>query len=278
MQSVDKIGLAIDLRKEIMKKSIIQIVCITLFAVTSLFAEDVKTIKVLTIGNSFANNACTFLKPIAASVPGCKVEFTKANIGGCSLDKHAALIKKCEADPTLKPYYKKYTLKDRLQADKWDVVTIQQVSHKSYKPETFHPHADELVAFIKKYAPDSEILIHETWAYAPDCKRLKGFGINREQMNERLVKNYHDLSKFFGGLRILKSGEAFTRCLKTNPEIDLWSEKDRYHANRKGCYLLGCVWFSELFGISPEKISYVPKGIEPDVAVKLRKAAIATAT
>ena len=257
-----------------MKKTFIQFVLISMFAVTSLFAEDVKTIKVLTIGNSFADNACTFLKQIAESVPGCKVEFAKANIGGCPLDKHAALIKKCEADPTLKPYYKKFTLKERLQQDKWDVITIQQVSHKSYKPETFHPHADELVAFIKKNAPDSEILIHQTWAYAPDCKRLKGFGIDRAEMHKRLTKNYNDLSQFFGGLRILKSGEAFTRSLKTNPEIDLWNPKDRFHAGRDGCYLLGCVWFSELFGISPEKVTYVPKGMDEAVAAKLRKAAV----
>ncbi len=257
-----------------MKKSFVLFVCIGIFAVTSLFAEDVKTIKVLTIGNSFADNACTYLKQIAESVPGCKVEFAKANIGGCPLDKHAKLIKDCEVDPELKPYSKKYTLKELLQKDKWDVVTIQQVSHKSFKPETFHPYADELVSFVKKNAPDSEILIHETWAYAPDCKRLTGFGINRDQMHEGRMKNYYDLSKFFGGLRILKSGEAFTRCLKTNPDIDLWNAKDRFHANSNGCYMIGCVWFSELFGISPEKVAFVPKGIEPDVAAKLRKAAV----
>ncbi|MFO7936187.1 MAG: DUF4886 domain-containing protein [Kiritimatiellia bacterium] len=257
-----------------MKKVYVELVFISLFAVTSLFAGNVKTVKILTIGNSFADNACTYLKPIAASVPDCRVEYAKANIGGCSLDKHAALIRKCEADPTLKPYYKNYTLKELLQKDEWDAVTIQQVSHKSYKPDTFHPHADELVAFIKKNAPDAEILIHQTWAYAPDCKRLKGFGIDRAEMHKRLTKNYNDLSEYFGGLRILKTEEAFTRSLKTNPEIDIWNPKDRFHASRRGCYLIGCVWFSELFGISPEKVTFVPEGIRPAVAARLRKAAV----
>lgn len=247
---------------------------VSMFVANSLFADDVKTVKILTIGNSFAENACTYLKQIAESVPGCKIEFAKANIGGCPLEKHAKLIKDCEADPTLKPYRKKYSLKELLQKDKWDVVTIQQVSHKSFKPETYHPYADELVAFIKKNAPDSEILIYETWAYAPDCKRLKGFGIDRDQMHQGLVKCYSDLSKHFGGLRMLKAGEAFTRSLKTNPEIDLWNLKDRFHANRNGCYLIGCVWVSEMFGVSPEKVSYLPKRMDAEVAAKLRKAAV----
>ncbi|MDA3923093.1 MAG: DUF4886 domain-containing protein [Kiritimatiellae bacterium] len=256
-----------------MKKSFIQFVLITMFAVTSLFSEEVKTVKVLTIGNSFADNACTFLSQIAASVPGCKVEFTKADIGGCSFDRHAKLIKDCEADPTLKPYYKKYTLKERLQSDKWAVVTIQQVSHKSFRPESYHPYSDEVVACIKKNAPGADIVIHQTWAYAPDCKRLTGFKMTRAQMNDGLVKCYADLSSHFGGLRMFKSGEAFTASLKSNPEINLWNAKDRFHASREGCYLIGCVWVAELFDISPEKISFVPEGMKPEVAAALRKAA-----
>jgi hypothetical protein len=259
--------------ENIMKSSFLKVVAVFVFAVSSIFAEDVKTVKVLTIGNSFADNACTFIKQITESVPGCKIEFSKANIGGCYLEKHAKLIKDCEADPALKPYQKKYSLKELLQSDKWSVVTIQQVSHQSFRPESYHPYADEIVACIKENAPGAEILIHQTWAYAPDCKRLTGFGINREQMHEGLVKCYGDLSKNFGGLRMLKSGEAFNRSFRADPEVDLWNAKDRFHASQEGCYLAGCVWFAELFGISPEKVSYVPKGMDAEVAAKLRKAA-----
>ncbi len=71
----------------------------------------------------------------------------------------------------------------------------------------------------------------------------------------------------------MKSGETFTASLKSNPEIDLWSSKDRFHASREGCYLAGCVWFAELFGISPEKVTYVPQGMDPALAASLRKKA-----
>jgi len=244
-----------------------------LVSASSLLSEEVKTIKVLTVGNSFADNACTFLKQITESVPGCRLEFIKANLGGCSFDRHAKLIKDCEADPTLKPYQKKYTLKELLQQDQWNVVTIQQVSHKSFLPESYHPFADEVVACVKKNASGAEILIHQTWAYGPDSKRIEGFGITWRQMNDGLVKCYSDLARHFGGLRLLRSGEAFTESLKANPEIDLWNPKDRSHANREGCYLAGCVWFAELFGISAEKVTFVPDGMDPAVAAKRRQAA-----
>lgn len=254
-------------------KKIVMAVVAMVFLVSPLLAEEVKTIKVLTIGNSFADNACTFLKQITESVPGCRLEFSKANLGGCSFERHAKLIKDCAADATLKPYQKSYTLKELLQKDQWDVVTIQQVSHESFLPKSYHPFADEVVACIKQSAPGAEILIHQTWAYAPDSKRIEGFGLTRQQMNHGLVKCYADLAQHFGGLRILRSGESFTASLQANPEIDLWNPKDRFHANREGCYLAGCVWFAELFGISAEKVTYVPDNMDPAVAAKLRQAA-----
>jgi hypothetical protein len=256
-----------------MKNDFLKVAAVFVCAVSSLWAEDVKTVKLLTVGNSFADNACTYLKQITESVPGCKIEFSKANLGGCPFDRHAKLIKECEANPELKPYQKKYTLKELLQKEKWDVVTVQQVSHKSFLPESYHPYADEVVACIKTNAPAAEILIHQTWAYAPDCGRLEGFGLTRQQMNDGLVKCYADLAQHFGGLRILKSGESFTASLTADPELDLWNSKDRFHANREGCYLAGCVWFSELFGVSPEKVTFVPEGMDPAVAATLRKTA-----
>ena len=236
-------------------------------------AAEAKTIKVLTVGNSFSKNASTYLVNIAKSVPDCEIVLTRADIGGCSLEKHAALIKECEANHELKPYFKKYSLKELLQKDTYDVITIQQVSHQSFKPETFQPYANELVAYIKKHAPTAKIMIHQTWAYAPDSSRLPGFNITRDQMHAGLVKSYNQLSQELGGLELLKSGAAFYKSFAENPQIDLWNAKDRFHASEEGCYLAGCVWFGTLFNVSPMKISYQPKGMDAQVAAKLRSTA-----
>jgi len=95
-----------------------------------------KTVKILTIGNSFARDACAFLPEIVSSVKGCKIQIAKANIGGASLEKHATLINKCDNDPSLKPYGDEFTLKELLTRDKYDYVIIQQVSYLSFKPES----------------------------------------------------------------------------------------------------------------------------------------------
>lgn len=223
-----------------------------------------QTVKILTIGNSFANNACQYLEQITESVKGCNIVIGKANVGGCSLEQHASMIKKCEKDTSFKPYNGK-SLKEWLVEDKWDVVTIQQVSHLSFKAESFQPFADEICELIKKYAPQAKVYIHETWAYAPDCSRLEGFGITNTRMYRKLRKNYKVLSKRYDA-PILTSGDAFSRTYKKDSSIDLWNDNDRFHASMNGCYLAGCVWFTELFDRSPQEVQFVPKGMSADTA------------
>jgi len=231
-----------------------------------------KTVKILTIGNSFAENALTYLRQITESVDGCNIVIGKANIGGCYLEKHANLIKECEKDPALKPYGEKYTLKDMLLQEKWDVVTIQQVSNLSFRTETYQPYADEIVEFVKKYAPQTKIYIHETWAYAPDCPRLDQLGTTQKKMYRGLKKNYKNLSKRYDA-PVLPSGDAFYRASKKDKDLDIWNPNDRFHANKNGCYLAGCVWFGKLFGISPTNIKFKPEEISVETAEYLKTTA-----
>jgi len=235
------------------------------------FSVHGQSVKILTIGNSFADNACKYLKEITESVAGCDITITKANIGGCPLDKHADLIDQCAADPNLKPYYKKYTLLELLGMDAYDFVTIQQVSTKSFKKETFHPYADRLYAFVQEHAPSAQVLIHETWAYHENSPRYSEWGVSRDEMHQGLVKNYHALSKHLKS-GLLPSGEAFYNTFAKDPEVSLWSD-DNHHANANGCYLAGCVWFGVLFDQSPKGIEFVPEGMDPKTAKFLRKMA-----
>ncbi|MFV0592141.1 MAG: DUF4886 domain-containing protein [Draconibacterium sp.] len=229
------------------------------------------TLKILTIGNSFADNACHYLNEITQSVEGCNILIKKANLGGCSLERHAGLIEKSEQDPSNKPYNGK-SLKELLQSNDWDVVTIQQVSSNSFRKETFQPYADQIVGYVEEYAPESKVYIHETWPYAPDCKRLEEYNVSFNKMYRKLNKNYKTLAKRYDAPR-LESGDAFYLAHKKNEDVDLWSPSDRYHASPNGCYLTGCVWFGKLFGVSPEKITFVPKDVPAETARFLREIA-----
>ncbi len=274
------------------------------------FSLGAKEIKILTIGNSFADSVVQPLTQIVQSVPGCSLKIDRANIGGCSLERHWKEYEQSLKDPAHKPYSgKKANLVDMLTKEKWDVVTIQQASPESWKPESYQPYAENLIQLIRKHAPQAEIVIQQTWSYRSDSPRLTGWKIDQKEMYNRLTKNYTDLAAKYN-FRIIPAGLAvqLSREGEKKPFQPLSPEKlkelkppalpdssgdvvgqsrwskdkksgeqklntDTTHMNRRGAYMQGCVWFAMLFGKKTSDIRYVPKEIAPEDAKFLRECA-----
>ena len=272
-----------------------------------------KEIKLLTIGNSFADSAFVYLPQVAESA-GDKIVMDRANIGGCPLGKHWKLVEQSEADPSVKPYYKKFTLRDKLEAQKWDIVTIQQYSGDSWRPESYEPYAKNLQAYVKKYAPQAELVMQQTWAYRFDDGRYKQWKMGQKEMYEKLVAAYDQAAKELG-VRLIPTGEAVQLARETQPvkyvpydpealkalkypaELPSqegsmvfgykWSKRknretgaeewyiqnDPAHLNNRGRYLQACLWYGFLFGKPTSEIKFVPKELTAEDAAFLRAAA-----
>ena len=204
--------------------ALVAFVFVALLAPASRAAER-DSLKLLTIGNSFADNALQEFRPLSRA-GGKDLVYLRANIGGCSLERHARHLHEAESgDPAGRAYKnvidpltgqrRDFTLPEALAHQPWDVVTIQQVSTGSFKRESFQPHADELIQAIRKYAPTAEIVVHMTWAYRDDHEFFqKGDGFTPAVMHERLRENYLWLAGQYG-LRILPSGEAIHLARQT---------------------------------------------------------------
>ena len=174
-----------------------------------------KTLRVLAVGNSFSANALKYFGDIVKA-SGNQVLAVNAMIGGCDFERHMRHADAFESDPNDPegyPYPGKKSLHDLLTTQKWDYVTIQQASPKSFKPETYHPHADRLIAYIKKYAPQAEVVIHETWAYRDDHRWFVEHDKNQEQPVSRDVM-YRGVRAAYDGLakdtgfRLIPCGDA----------------------------------------------------------------------
>lgn len=272
-----------------------------------------KTVKVMAVGNSFSQNAMRFL-PSIIEASGNRAVMKNAVIGGCDFDRHVRHAEAFEAnpdDPEGRPYPCGLSLKDMLTAEKWEYVTIQQVSHKAPKPETFQPGADKLIAYIRKYAPQAEIVVHQTWAYRDDYPKggAKDF-VSTEDMYAKVRASYDAFCRE-KGFRLIPSGDAMEAARRDpawgkfvpDPAFDpktaahpaLPNEKrslhgsytwkkdeksgtyrlgwDKFHANAQGEYLLGCVWYEFFFGQSVVGNTFVPKGVAPEDAAILQRVA-----
>ncbi len=189
------------------------------------YSAERDSLKLLTIGNSFSNDAVRQL-PQIAKAKGKELTIGRATIGGCSLERHARHLSEAIAGDENGRAYKAFedpktgakrdvSLIEALQATDWDIVTIQQVSSLSYKRESFQPYMDQLIAAVREHAPKAEIVIHQTWAYREDhdfFKRNDGF--TPLKMYEDLTANYRHFADE-KGFRILPTGDALHLARQT---------------------------------------------------------------
>lgn len=273
-----------------------------------------KTVRVLSIGNSFSANANAYLRQMVEA-GGHKWVFGHAMIGGSSFAVHMKGVKAFEAnpeDPAGKPYKvtvdgkpKPISLRQLLESQPWEYVTIQQASFLSYKPETFEPYAGQLIAYVRRHAPQAKLLIHETWAYRADHTSFKD-GFDQQQMYRRLHDNYRWLADYYGAVGVIPVGSAFQNVREDarwkpsilpvdlsmfkhpalppdDPDLNVgysWNTRvtpykiqlDRGHASAIGRYLGGCVWYEFFFGDVREN-TYRPKGISGENAALMREIA-----
>ena len=272
-----------------------------------------KTVRLLTVGNSFSGNATRYLTQIAEAA-GHKLVLGRADLPGCSMQRHWEAVEAAEANPADaegKPYTVQVgdsrehrSLKEILTSEKWDFVTIQQYSAISHNAATYRPYARNLRDYIRKHAPQAEVVIHQTWAYRRDDPRFAADSDSQERMYRQSRNAYCSIARELG-LRVIPVGDAFYAADTFGPwryrpvEFDpaharypdlpdqthslhvgwYWSvdgnggrklAMDGHHANANGCYLAGCVWFEFLFGESVEDNNFTPSEVTVEDARVLR--------
>jgi len=141
-----------------------------------------KSLRILNIGNSFTDSLQAFFWQAVESA-GCEVLLGQADHGGCELHRHWSYIKNEEADgvysvysyccsPSYSREQSRSKLREILKREPWDIVSIQQASHFSWRPETYQPFAKNIVDFVKTHAPQAEIVMQQTWSYNANDGRL----------------------------------------------------------------------------------------------------------
>ncbi len=231
-------------------------------------------IKVLAIGNSFSDDARTYIPQIAAA-SGIDLMIGNLYIGGCPLELHD---KNATEDNVAYQYTKTgypsraASIREALEEEDWDFVTMQQASHFSGMWNTYQPHLTRLSEYVKKYAPHAEQLIHETWAYETTSGHHAFIFYDRDQiqMYNRLRECYDKAAEAIGGARIIPCGDAM-QIARSYPIFDYSAGKrslnrDGFHASwTHGRYLLGLVWVEMLTGADLTDNPFVPQLAEyPD--------------
>ena len=268
--------------------------------------ENLKSLKVLMIGNSFSICVGKQMPQIAESM-GLKLELGSLYIGGCPLQKHWANWV-AATNKNSRPYafdvykdgkkvcHRQVNIPEALSYAKWDIITFQQQSARSINLASFHPYAEKLQAAIRERLPNAEFVWQETWSYLPWDPHLKGWKIDQNEMYARLHKAYADIAAQ-NGQRVIPMGTAaqlwrrklpvkytadsfgWDVCgarqnLKKKDDGSLVYKGDTIHLNPIGHYLQGLVWTAKLYGVDVRTCEYAPKGFPPEKVALMKEVAM----
>lgn len=254
-------------------KNLISIFIALFFAFTNLSA---KQIKLLTIGNSFSEDAVENYLAELVEANGDTIIIGNMYIGGCSLERHYSNMKTNSDDYSYRKIVngKKtttadFTLSEAIENEKWDYVSFQQVSQNSGIYDTYFPYIDSLIVFARKQTknPHLKIILHSTWAYAQNSSHsgFANYGKDQIIMFRSIVGTTKRVGEKIGATMIIPSGTAIQNA-RTSSLGDSFC-RDGYHLELTyGRYTAACVWFEKLIGISAIGSKFVPSTITPKQA------------
>lgn len=205
---------------------------------------------ILAIGNSFSQDATRYIHQIARA-DGVELNVANLYISGCPLVKHFQNImadaKEYELDYNGSRTLFKVTLKEALLNREWDYITVQQASGYSINYDAYQPYLNELVAYVKKYAPKAKIGIHETWAYEQGSEKLGALGYtDHKDMYNDLKLAYEKAEKDINAEFVIKSGTLLQKLIDRGMGK---VHRDTFHATLgAGRYAIGLLWYKTLTG------------------------------
>ncbi len=123
-----------------------------------VFAQGQKTLKVLSIGNSFSHDGFSYVPFLMKEIaPEVDLTFAIAAIGGCTLEQHDTYSKDKEPRYDFHKYVPGATtwinknpvhIKEALTEENWDIIILQQQSQRSQDYATCQPFLDNFISYI----------------------------------------------------------------------------------------------------------------------------------
>lgn len=242
--------------------------------------------KLLSIGNSFSQDAHKWLSPLAAAY-GVQIDAVNLYIGGCSLETHWSNYVSGEAVYDLELNGEKLretSIQAALKSDAWDVITFQQASRFCGILASYEPYLSNLARAAAAACPTADLWLHQTWAYESDFSHewFESYGYDQSRMYRQLISaNCFSAQKL--GCPILPVGEVIQHIRAFCPDFDyqnggLSLNRDGFHLSRLyGRYAAALTWFACLTGADIHEVKFIPvwegEAADPALLLQINRAA-----
>ena len=243
--------------------------------------ENMKSIKILALGNSYSNDAFAWLHKIFESAGYDEVILGYIINGGCNINNHWSNI---DDDPTNDfgieifatyngrleryPTGDGVSLRDAyvkmISMYEWDVVTVSHGPKHVEIRETYS-HLSELIVFVKENLknPNAKFLYHMIWKYNDNISGGSTMDVYDDILDitrNIVLKN----ADFVGVIPAATMRQNMMSSYLCDGDIS----RDYGHMGLGfGRYALGLLWYCCLVGGSPDDVSFIPS--KSDVSSEL---------
>jgi len=232
-----------------------------------------KTLKILSIGNSYSMDSLHYFYPIAESYGYDGIVLGILHINSCSLSMHAENI---ETRSFAYTYYKNTADKWITTAEVpilrgitdevWDYVVIGHSPMGAGEPETFSPYLKNIVNYVKENAlnPKVKIGYNMTWAHQSDSTspHFKTYYMsNQKDMYECIASATKSSATRAEGIDfIIPCGTAIQNA-RTGYVGDTLTRDGNHLSDYLGRYIAALTWYSVITGTSIEDVAYTPNAV-----------------
>ena len=235
--------------------------------------EGPEPLRVLAIGNSFSEDAVEQYLYNLAAEEGVELVIGNAYRGGQGLKSHWDDIQNnnntFEYRKVVKGVRTNITgqaLSTIITDEPWDIITFQQVSQDSGRPETYEPYLGNLIDYLLGLTtnPNVKVGMHQTWAYAQNSTHsgFSNYGNNQMTMYNAIVNAVNQAVENHEELTfVVPSGTAIQNARTSILGDNL--NRDGYHLDYGiGRYITACTWLETVTELSAVGKSYRPSSVD----------------
>ncbi|MCL7987825.1 DUF4886 domain-containing protein [Sphingobacterium sp. lm-10] len=251
---------------------------------------DDGSIRILTVGNSFSEDAVEHHLSGLAQAAGIPLTIGNLYIAGASLLQHENNIRQNAGAYSYRKINRTgektitagYSIARALADENWTHISFQQVSQLSGQYPTWETSLPLIYEYTAPRAKNTsaKFLLHQTWAYAKTSTHDGFVQYNRDQdvMYKAIVEAVEKAKSLVHIDQVVPAGTAIQN-LRTSIIGDNVTS-DGYHLDPNiGRYTAACTWFEALTGQSVIGNSYMPAGMskyEAEIAQQAAHTALAT--
>ena len=225
--------------------------------------NDDGVLSILTVGNSFSDDAMEWVYQIAESMGVGKIRLGNLFYGGCRLEWHYTYWTEGQAcydyrENTAGHWRTRSgsTFEAAFRYRDWDFISFQESAQEIQSTKTLYRHLPDLIKMAKELCPNARIVWHQPWA-----NPHTNYGNSTQAMYDDCMYALRLILEKYPFDEIITTGTAIQNAralgLKNSDLV-----RDGWHLSLTlGRYIAGLTFFSQITGISVEEITFAPAGV-----------------